>query len=47
MFRATNVEFEEIERYEEGMVQMDLDFLVDFSQARKSIVGAKKIELML
>lgn len=29
------------------MIQMDLDFLVDFSQARKAIVGAKKMSLML
>ena len=46
-YRTENVEFLDVEVNGEDFTQMNLDFNVDFSQVRKTIVGAKSLSLKI
>ena len=46
-YRTENVEFMDVEVNGEDFTQMNLDFNVDFSQVRKTIVGAKSLRLKI
>ena len=46
-YRTENVEFKDVEVNGESFTQMNLDFNVDFSQVRKTIVGAKSLKLKI